>query len=630
MSGFAGFTTEFTDCTDAAAILGDMLETMVHRGPASDFRYAAPGICMGLRSFCDKQCASPIVHNRLAVVFDGEIYNKEELYLELNDGSDISDVSKSPDISKISGASNISDISCEELIAALYTRYGNEFVKKLNGMFAIVIYDTESGTIFGARDPFGMKPLYYAPIGNNLVFASEIKAILKHSEYTAAFNDKVLETYLSFQCSVLEETFFKGIYKLMPAHTFTFKSGHIEKQCYWRPTFNPAAVTPDKTIDDYAADINKALSSSVAAHKCSRHETGSFLAAGVDSNYVTALLNTVKGFSVSFDYDKCDDVNYTNTLADILKVDNYTSHITTTECWNTIPYIISCLEEPLGDISAIPQYFAYKNAAQYVSVTLSGEGADELFGGCSIYSDNLKPDNNKDAKSIIKNIVSKCSKAISGSRTSSGHTKYNSKPRKLPLPMCYTGTNSGFTADELEKLLAKPSYCNNIYGITRDYYNHLHEADDITKMQYIDINFRLVNNNLLIADKLGMANSLEVRMPYLDYGVYRVASTLPSEYKLSPVNNKLALRIAAQHYLPEAVTRPKPSKRSTPIAAWIRNEQYYNEIKTLFSSSTAKKYFKTDVLMRYLNDHKNYKNDYSGKIWTVYMFLLWHKIYFEK
>jgi len=612
MSGFAGFTTEFTDCTDAAAMLDDMLEKMIHRGPASDFRYAAPGICMGLRSFRDKQCTSPIVHNNLAVVFDGEIYNKEELYSELDTES------------------AISDISCEELIAALYTRYGSEFVKKLNGMFAIVIYDTESGTIFGARDPFGMKPLYYAPIGNNLVFASEIKAILKHSGYTAAFNDKALETYLSFQCSVLEETFFKGIYKLMPAHTFTFKSGQIEKQCYWRPTFSPAAVTNSKTIDDYAADINKALSSSVAAHKCSHCETGSFLAAGVDSNYVTALLNTSKGFSVSFDYDKCDDVTYTNTLADILKVDNYTSHITTAECWNAIPYIISCLEEPLGDISAIPQYFAYKNAAQYVSVTLSGEGADELFGGCSIYSDNLKPDNSKDAKNIIKNIVSKCSKAISGGRASSGFTKYNEKPRQLPLPMRYTGTGSGFTADELEKLLAKPSYCNNIYGITRDYYNHLYAADNITKMQYIDINFRLVNNNLLIADKLGMANSLEVRMPYLDYGVYKVASTLPSEYKLSPVNNKLALRIAAQQYLPEAVTRPKPSKRSTPIAAWIRNEQYYNEIRNLFSGSTAKKYFKTNVLMRYLDDHKNYKNDYSGRIWTVYMFLLWHKIYFEK
>lgn len=194
--------------------------------------------------------------------------------------------------------------------------------------------------------------------------------------------------------------------------------------------------------------------------------------------------------------------------------------------------------------------------------------------------------------------------------------------------MRYTGTNLGFTADELEKLLVRPSYCNNIYGATRNYYNNLAPTDDVTKMQYIDINFRLVNTNLLIADKLGMANSLEVRMPYLDYDVYKVASTLPSEYKISAVNNKLALRIAAQQYLPEAVTRPKPAKRSTPMGAWIRNEQYYNEIKNLFTGETSKKYFKTDVLMRYLNSHKSGKADYSGKIWTVYMFLLWHRIYF--
>lgn len=627
MSGFAGFTTEFTDCTNAADILNDMLQTMVHRGPASKFRYASPGICMGLCSFYDQQLASPIVHNNLAVVFDGEIYNKEELYNQLlSDGYFSSKAYNNEDAkahTETCGV-NFADISCEEIIAALYTQYGEDIVKKIKGMFALAIYNLEEGSIFAARDAFGIKPFYYTIIDNNLVFASEIKAILKHPGYTPSVNDKALESYLSFQCSVLEETFFKGIYKLMPAHTFTFKSGQLGKNSYWKPLLNPAAISDDKTIEDYAADINNALSRSVAAQKSDYCETGSFLASGVDSNYVTALLNASKGFSVTFDYDKCDDVNYTNTLADILKVDNYTSHITTTECWNTIPHIVSSLEEPLGDISAIPQYFAYKNAAQYVSVTLSGEGADELFGGCSIYSENLKQDNPKDVKSTIKNFISAYAKSISGSKASYNYTNR----KRPPLPMRYTGTSSGFTADELEKLLAKPSYCNNIYGITRDYYNHLPAADDITRMQYIDINFRLVNNNLLIADKLGMANSLEVRMPYLDYNVYKIASTLPSEYKVSPVNNKLALRIAAQQYLPEAVTRPKPAKRNTPIAAWIRNEHFYHQIKELFTGDTAKKYFRTNILMRYLDDHKNYKADYSGKIWTVYMFLLWHRIYF--
>lgn len=624
MSGFAGFTTEFTDCTNAAVILEEMLQTMVHRGPASEFRYAGPGICAGIRSFYEQKCTSPIVHNNLAVFFDGEIYNKKELQLEVQASENVSNNTDNTRLHSKTIADEYAEISCEDLIAALYSCYGEKFVKKLRGMFALVIYDIDSGIVFGARDPFGMKPFYYAPIGNDLVFSSEIKAILKYPAYAPSFNDKALETYLSFQCSVLEETFFKGIYKLMPAHTFTFKSGHLETKCYWKPTFNPAAAA-NKSIEDCAAEINSALSKSVDAHKCTQCETGSFLAAGVDSNYVTALLGADKGFSVSFDYDKCDDVDYTNTLADILKVDNYSTHITTKQCWDAIPHIISSLEEPLGDISAIPQYFAYKNASNYVSVTLSGEGADELFGGCSIYSENIKQDNKKDAKSIIKNAILTCSKSLSDKKASYDYTKH----RKLPLQMRYTGTNSGFTADELEKLLVRPSYCNNIYGATRSCYNNLPPTDDVTKMQYIDINFRLVNNNLLIADKLGMANSLEVRMPYLDYDVYKVASTLPSEYKVSSVNNKLALRIAAQQYLPEAVTRPKPAKRSTPIGAWIRNEKYYNEIKDLFTSDTSKKYFKTDVLMRYLNDHKAYKADYSGKIWTVYMFLLWYRIYFD-
>lgn len=625
MSGFAGFTTEFTNCTNTAAILEEMLQTMVHRGPASEFRYTDSYICAGIRSFYDQKNNSPIAHNNLAVIFDGEIYNKEELCIELAADKNVSDDTKLHyETCSDAGAGEYTDISCEELIAALYSRYGEEFVKKLKGMFALVIYDIDSGIIFGARDPFGMKPFYYAPMGNDLVFSSEIKAILKYPAYTPLFNDKALETYLSFQCSVLEETFFKGIYKLMPAHTFTFKSGHFRTKCYWKPTFNPADAA-HKSIEDYAAEINSALSRSVAAHKCRQCETGSFLAAGVDYNYVTALLGADKGFSVSFDYDKCDDVDYTNTLADILKVDNYSAHITTKQCWNAIPDIVNALEEPLGDISAIPQYFAYKNASNYVSVTLSGEGADELFGGCSIYSENIKRDNKRGAKDTIKNAFSAYSKHLYNKKSSSYYTNH----RRLPLQMRYTGTNLGFTADELEKLLVKPSYCNNIYGATRDYYNNLPPTDDVTKMQYIDINFRLVNTNLLIADKLGMANSLEVRMPYLDYDVYKVASLLPSEYKISAVNNKLALRIAAQQYLPEAVTRPKPAKRSTPIGAWIRNEQYYNEIKDLFTSDTSKKYFKTDVLMRYLNCHKTCKADYSGKIWTVYMFLLWHRIYFE-
>jgi len=503
-----------------------------------------------------------------------------------------------------------------------YEEYGKDLLNKLRGMFSFVIWDTKKNELFGARDFFGIKPFYYTVINGNLVYGSEIKSILEYPGLKKEVNKDALENYLSFQYSVLEETFFKGIFKLMPGHCFTFKDGRMSIERYWEPVFDDSGKV--KSFEETVEDIDLAVQDSIKMHKISDVEVGSFLSSGVDSSYVAACFNGDKTFTVGFDYAKYNEIDYAKTLSEKIKIDNYSKLISTEEYWNAIPSVQYHMDEPLADPSAIALYFVSKTAAEHVKVALSGEGADEFFGGYNIYKepDALKALSwiPKPARKLMATVV----KAIPLKFKGKNYIIRASKD----LEERFIGNANMFSVKEREKILKTVSGKYTPQSITKPLYEKVKDKEEVTKMQYIDMNLWLIGDILLKADKMSMAHSLEVRVPYLDKVVFESARHIPKKYKVTKENTKVAMRSAANRYLPDMVAEKKKLGFPVPIRIWLRDEKYYNIVKEAFESESAKEFFKTEEIMRFLNDHKEGKADNSRKVWTIYMFLVWHKKYF--
>ena len=367
MCGFAGFTGHLDNGEE---VLTNMMNRIIHRGPDSAGQHIDGKAYMGFRrlSIIDLDNGSQPMYNedkKIVITFNGEIYNHQELRAELIEKGHI--------------FANNSDT---EVLIHAYEEYGEDMLNKLRGMFAFVIWDSEKETLFGARDFFGIKPFYYAVVDGNLVYGSEIKSILEYPGYKKELNETALENYLTFQYSVLDETFFKGIYKLMPSHCLTFHKGELKVKRYWEPTFE---ADNNVSLDTLIQEIDDAMHDSVEHHKISDVEVGSFLSSGVDSSYVAAIFNGDKTFTVGFDYEKYNEIDYAKSLSEKIKIDNYSKLVSSQEYWAAIPKIQYHMDEPLADPAAIALYFVSQTAAKHVKVALSGEGADEFFGGYNIY-----------------------------------------------------------------------------------------------------------------------------------------------------------------------------------------------------------------------------------------------------
>ena len=371
MCGFAGFTGYLENGKD---VLTDMMNKIIHRGPDSAGQYIDDKAYMGFRrlSIIDLDNGSQPMFNenkKIVITFNGEIYNYQDLRKDLIEKGHI--------------FANNSDT---EVLIHAYEEYGEDMLNKLRGMFAFVIWDSEKETLFGARDFFGIKPFYYTVVDGNIIYGSEIKSILAHPAYKKEVNDVALENYLTFQYSVLPETFFKGVYKLMPGHCFTFHNGEINIKRYWEPTFE---ADESKSLDEFVKEIDDAMHDSVEHHKISDVEVGSFLSSGVDSSYVAATFNGDKTFTVGFDYEKYNEIDYAKALSEKIQIDNYSKLVSSEEYWAAIPKIQYHMDEPLADPAAIALYFVSQTASKYVKVSMSGEGADEFFGGYNIYKEPL-------------------------------------------------------------------------------------------------------------------------------------------------------------------------------------------------------------------------------------------------
>lgn len=607
MCGICGFTGNLIEKED---VLTRMMNRIIHRGPDSAGMHISDGVALGFRrlSIRDLNNGDQPMYNEdktLVVTFNGEIYNYKELREDLEAKGHI--------------FANNADT---EVLLHGYEEYGTEMVKMLRGMFAFVIWDLKTKTMFGARDYFGIKPFYYTQINGNLVYGSEIKSILEYPEYKKEVNPEALENYLTFQYSVLPETFFKGIYKLMPSHCFTYKDGKMEISRYYDPQF-----IPDESYEkeDLVNRIDEVMQDSVKAHMIADVEVGSFLSSGVDSSYVAASFHGDKTFTVGFDYEKYNEIDYAKALSKKIEIDNYSKLITTDEYWNILPKIQYHMDEPLADPSAIALYFVSNTAAQHVKVALSGEGADEFFGGYNIYHEPFSLAGYQKLPKGLRKGLAACVKAIPLRFKGKNFIIRGSKD----VEERFIGNAFMFNEAEREKILKAPTGHYDHKELTKPYYERVKHLDDVTKMQYIDVNFWLIGDILLKADKMSMANSLEVRVPFLDRKVFELARTIPTKYKVTDSNTKVAMREAAHRYLPDMVAEKKKLGFPVPIRIWLKEEKYYNIVKEAFTSEAAAKFFKVDEIVKFLDDHRDGKVDNSRKIWTIYMFLIWYRDFFE-
>ena len=603
MCGIVGFIDK---SKDKKKIIKDMADLIIHRGPDSDGYYVDDNIALGFRrlSIIDLGTGSQPIFNEekdKVIIFNGEIYNYQIIKEDL-----------------LAKGHKFTTKADTEVILHGYEEYGEKILNKLRGMFAFVIYDIKTKELFGARDFFGIKPFYYYIDDEVFMFGSEIKSFLGNPNFKKEFNKEMLPLYLSFQYSALENSFFKNVYKLKPGCYFKYKDGKFKLEKYYNLELEPYE---DRSFDDFKDGIRDLLNDSVEAHKVSDVEVGSFLSSGVDSSLIATISSVNKTFTVGWDNNNYSEIDYAKDLSKKIKVKNISKKISKSEYFEKFPMIQYYMDEPLADPSAIALYFVAEIASKHVKVCLSGEGADEIFGGYNIYQEPFTVSWYYKIPFPIRKFIGVLATPF---RNHSGFNFLIRRGKKIEDR--YIGNAFIFDTYEIDKVLNYKS--NKKYtDLTKPYYKHCKNYDDVMKMQYIDFNFWLVGDILLKADKMSMANSLEVRVPYLDRVLVDYARHLPTKYKVNEKVTKYAFREVAKEVLDKKVANKKKLGFPVPIRVWLREEDTYNLVKNTFLEGSE--FFNTKYLIELLDDHKNEKRDNSRKIWTIYTFLVWYKQYFN-
>lgn len=618
MCGIVGFTNNISD---TERVLGEMMDLIKHRGPDASGKFIDDCIALGHRrlSIIDisSQGDQPIFNEdgSLVIVFNGEIYNYMDIRSKLIDA----------------GHKFRTNTDTEVLIHG-YEEYGEKLLNMLRGMFSFLIWDKKKNELFGARDFFGIKPMYYAHMGDTFMFGSEIKSFLAHPDFKKELNTSVLETYLTFQYSPTYETFFKNVYKLPPAHFFKLKDGKMTIKRYWDVHFD-ADSKPD--LDEWVTRISDTFKNSVEAHKIADVEVGSFLSSGVDSSYVAAVADVDKTFTVGFGKDeKYNEIGWAKNFSKAIGKENSSKVISAEEYWDSLSKIQYHMDEPLADPAAVALYFVCNIASEKLKVVLSGEGADEIFGGYNVYSDPNGTIYDKLPRTIKRGIGNIAAK-LPAKR---GVNFFVRKGRDLEER--FIGNAYMFTPEQRKKLLAIKTSAPSPMAVTKPFYERVKDKDDVTKMQYLDLHLWMAGDILLKADKMSMANSLELRVPFLDKEIMSLAEKIPTKYRVTHDKGtsetkyitKYAMRLAAKKDTPEQTAKTAAKKKlgfPVPIRVWLKEEKYYSIVREAFESESSKQFFNTDMLVSLLDDHKNGKADNSRKIWTVYIFLVWYKVYFE-
>jgi len=590
----------------------NMNDIITHRGPDDDGFYYDDHIQFGFRrlSIIDIESGhQPLTYEneRYWIIFNGEVYNYVELREELlKDG--------------LTFVTN----SDTEVIIALYSHLKEKAVEKLRGMFAFVIWDKQEQTLYGARDPFGIKPFFYFDDGEKTFFASEKKSILLAIE-NDVLNYDSLQHYLTYQFVPEPNTLSDGINKLEPGHYFTKKIGSaMEIKRYWKAQFKPVL----KSEADFIKEIRDVLFDSVEKHMRSDVPVGSFLSGGIDSSIIASIAKqfhpAIKTFSVGFDHNGFSEIDVAKETAEKLGVENISYIISPEEYMNEVPKIMWHMDDPLADPACVPLYFVAREARKHVTVVLSGEGADELFGGYNIY----REPQSLEVFNKIPRVGKVLLKGIAGIMPEGMKGKSFIERGVTPMEERYIGNAKMFSEEEKRDLLNVYHEGLNYLDVTNPLYEESRGYAPVDRMQYIDIHTWMRGDILLKADKMTMAHSLELRVPFLDKAVFEVASKIPTSLKTANGTTKYILRKAAEGVVPAHVLDRKKLGFPVPIRHWLKNEMNDWAKKIIRESNTDHLINKLHVL-RLLEDHCQGKADNSRKIWTVLMFMVWHQVYVE-
>lgn len=616
MCGFVGFIDENDQTYDHRAAIVAMADAIAHRGPDSEGYFEDGRAALGFRrlAIIDLAGANQPLYNEnrsLVLVFNGEIYNYRELRRQL-----------------IAAGHAFSTQGDAEVVLHGFERWGAGVLDRLRGMFAFALYDTATGELFCARDAFGIKPLYYAAEGDRILFGSEIKGLLAHPHARRSLNERRLAHWLCMEYLPDEETLFEGVRKLPAGHWLRWRNGRAERGRWFVPRFAPDA---GRSLKESAEAIEAALRESVTAHAIADVDVGCFLSAGVDSSLVAreaARIMEARTFTIGWGEGRFSELEAAATFARATGLPNEGCILGAEQFFASAPAVQYAMDEPLPNPSAVPLYHLCAMAAESVKVVLSGEGADELFGGYPYYQECL-------AFAPYMTVPAPARRALAAAarRLPEGtHGRRFLMRGANPLPERYIRLEYNFPWAEALDLLApelgaRCAAAPTPWELAAPLFAEI-EADEITAMQTADILTWMQQDILLKADKMSMASSLELRVPFLDREVFALASTLPASQRVGRRETKIALRAAAARTLPQATAAMPKQGFVTPLAQWLREEPWHSQVREVLNSERARRFFRTDRLNALLDEHQRGPRSHMKKIWSAYCFLNWHEQYF--
>ncbi|OLR95268.1 asparagine synthase (glutamine-hydrolyzing) [Actinokineospora bangkokensis] len=614
------------DAAAARAAVGAAMRCQRHRGPDESGTWTGGEAVFGHNrlSLIDLESShQPLVWGppenpqRYSLLFNGEIYN----YLELR-----------AELAERHGARFFTDGDSETIVAA-YHHLGEASVTRLRGMFAFLIWDSQRGTLFGARDQFGIKPLFYAAGPGGVAFSSEKKSILELAPVIGVRQEldrKSLQHYLTLQYVPEPATMHTQVHRVESGHAFTLVPGErpVFKR-YWTPRFNPTPVHGPADAEALYGRIVDVMADSVAKHMRADVTVGSFLSGGIDSTAIAALARRhnpdLVTFTTGFERQGYSEVDVAAESAAAIGVKHVVKTVSPQEMMDALPLITWYLDDPVADPALVPLWFIAREARKHVKVVLSGEGADELFGGYTIYREPLSLAPFERVPGSLRKFMGKVSTRIPEGTRGKDLLRRGS----LSLEERYYGNARIFRDDQLQQVLRTFDPSVSHRDVTAPAYRESVDLDPVTRMQHVDLFTWLRGDILVKADKVTMANSLELRVPFLDPEVFRVAATVPLEQKITKETTKYALRQALRRVVPAHVLNRRKLGFPVPIRLWLKDEMF-DWARDIIVASQTDALIDKNAVLRLLEDHRAGALDHSRRIWALLVFMLWHGIFIER
>ncbi len=622
MCGISGIVRFGTLSSPCASLIQRMTDAMSHRGPNGEGHFVDPGVCLGHRrlSIIDVEGGAQPIYNEdssVVTVFNGEIYNYRDLTARLE-----------------AAGHTFRTHSDTETIVHAYEEYGARCVEQFRGMFAFALWDRRARKLLLARDRLGIKPLYYFYGPNFFAFGSEIKALLEIPEIPRTVDTDSLSSYLSLRYVPGPRTMFRQIYKLQPGHILTLEGQSVSVRKFWDVEFQPRDDDPNVLLEG----LDRELSESVRYRLLSEVPLGVFLSGGLDSTAILAMLGRLRSaagintFSVGYTERsrherEANEFRYAAMAAKAFGAQHHECRIGPDDVNDVLPEIAWHLDEPLADPTCVPLYFLSKAARGEITVALSGEGSDEIFGGYGIYPRMLHAER---AQRRYGPVLAGAA-ALLGPLVESDRYQAAIEMVTRPLDACYRGVSRAFHPSLKRQLIAPDAAGTIDRALDALFEAHFRKTADsvpLNRMLYVDAHVWLPDDLLLKADKMTMAHGLELRVPFLDHHMVEFAAGLPPEHKLRGRVGKVLLRKLMAGRVPAAILRREKKGFPIPISHWLRESLRDTVHDALLAPSAAvRDYMDAGVIRRVVHEHERGEVDREKEIWTLLMFEYWHRVF---